>query len=168
MARISKDELIKLQKTLKTDVAIGKKIGVSAQYIQQLRKLYDIPPSSGARTAIKPPRITQKELIQLQKTFQSDDAIAKEVGITASRVNQLRREYGIPVIHLREIKRNNKIIDYYNMGTSIADICIIFGLQETQAKSIIMSAGARNNGCEKISSAIRNRKFGCLSACNVY
>jgi hypothetical protein len=42
MARISKTELIKLQKKLKTDEAIGKKFGVTRQAVHQLRKKYKI------------------------------------------------------------------------------------------------------------------------------
>ena len=40
MARVSKKELIKLQKKLKTDQAIGDKFGISRQAIHQLRCLY--------------------------------------------------------------------------------------------------------------------------------
>mgnify|MGYP000932859930 CR=1 FL=1 len=42
MACISKEELLKLQKTLKTDHAIGKKFGVSRQAIHQLRLKYGV------------------------------------------------------------------------------------------------------------------------------
>jgi hypothetical protein len=42
MARITKAQLIRLQKRLKTDVAIGKEFGITRQAIHQLRKKYDI------------------------------------------------------------------------------------------------------------------------------
>lgn len=42
MACVSKQELIKLQKTLKTDHAIGQKFGVSRQAIHQFRLKYGI------------------------------------------------------------------------------------------------------------------------------
>ena len=42
MASISKTELSKLQKTLKTDALIGKKFGISRQAVHQLRQKYGI------------------------------------------------------------------------------------------------------------------------------
>jgi hypothetical protein len=42
MARISKVELIKLQKKLKTDAAIGDRFGITRQAIHQLRNKYGI------------------------------------------------------------------------------------------------------------------------------
>ena len=43
MAAVSKAELIRLQKTLKTDAAIGNKFGITRQAIHLLRKKYGIP-----------------------------------------------------------------------------------------------------------------------------
>jgi DNA invertase Pin-like site-specific DNA recombinase len=42
-ARISKSALVKLQKTLKTDDAIGRKFGITRQAVHQMRKKYGIP-----------------------------------------------------------------------------------------------------------------------------
>ncbi len=42
MARISKSELIKLQKKLKTDAKIGEKFNITRQAVHQLRKKYGI------------------------------------------------------------------------------------------------------------------------------
>ncbi len=44
MPRFTKAELIKLQKTLYIDKAIGKKFGITPQYVQLMRKEYGIPP----------------------------------------------------------------------------------------------------------------------------
>jgi hypothetical protein len=44
MARISKNQLLKLQKKYKTDEAIGKLFGISRQAVHQIRLKYDIPP----------------------------------------------------------------------------------------------------------------------------
>jgi hypothetical protein len=43
MPKISKSELIKLQKELRTDAAIGEKFGISRQAIHQIRQKYGIP-----------------------------------------------------------------------------------------------------------------------------
>jgi Mor family transcriptional regulator len=45
MARISKTELIKLQRQLGTDEAIGKKFKITRQAVHQLRKKYGIDSS---------------------------------------------------------------------------------------------------------------------------
>jgi DNA invertase Pin-like site-specific DNA recombinase len=45
MARISKTQLIKLQKQLKTDAAIGEQFGITRQAVHQLRKKYGIDSS---------------------------------------------------------------------------------------------------------------------------
>lgn len=42
MARVSKADLIRLQKTLKTDGAIGAKYGISRQAVHQLRQKYGL------------------------------------------------------------------------------------------------------------------------------
>lgn len=42
MPRLSKAELIKLQKKLTTDEAIGKKFGITRQAVHQIRKKYGI------------------------------------------------------------------------------------------------------------------------------
>jgi hypothetical protein len=44
MAKISKDQLVKLQKKYITDHAIGKLFGISRQAVHQLRNKYGIPP----------------------------------------------------------------------------------------------------------------------------
>jgi DNA invertase Pin-like site-specific DNA recombinase len=44
MAKISKSQLIKLQKKYTTDHAIGKLFGITRQAVHQLRNKYDIPP----------------------------------------------------------------------------------------------------------------------------
>lgn len=42
MARITKAQLIRLQKKLKTDAAIGREFGITRQAVHQLRKKYEI------------------------------------------------------------------------------------------------------------------------------
>jgi DNA invertase Pin-like site-specific DNA recombinase len=42
MARITKSELIKLQKRLQTDAKIGEEFGITRQAVHQLRKKYGI------------------------------------------------------------------------------------------------------------------------------
>lgn len=45
MARISKAQLVKLQKKFKTDAAIGEQFGITRQAVHQLRKKYELESS---------------------------------------------------------------------------------------------------------------------------
>lgn len=47
MARISKQELIRLQKKLLSDAAIGAEFGITRQAVHQLRNKYGIPVVTG-------------------------------------------------------------------------------------------------------------------------
>lgn len=44
MARISKNQLIKLQRKYRTDDSIGELFGISRQAVHQLRRAYDLNP----------------------------------------------------------------------------------------------------------------------------
>lgn len=43
MARITKTQLVRLQKKLKTDAAIGREFGITRQAVHQMRRKYNIP-----------------------------------------------------------------------------------------------------------------------------
>ena len=83
MARISKTELIKLQKTLKTDQAIGKKFGITRQAIHQLRKKYGID----SRYVVLPER--NAKVLSLYKKGTSGTAIAKKMGLSVSQTYRI-------------------------------------------------------------------------------
>lgn len=76
----SKEQLIKLQKTLKTDAAIGKKFGITRQAVHQLRVKY----------AVKSVRNKNKErnekIVAQYKKGQTGVAIAKSLGMSVSQV----------------------------------------------------------------------------------
>jgi hypothetical protein len=76
MPKISKSKLIKLQKSLKTDSAIGKKFNVTRQAIHQIRQKYGIKAILGKndeRNAI---------ILSLSKKGATVTAIAKKVGLS--------------------------------------------------------------------------------------
>ena len=83
MAAISKSELIKLQKTLKTDAAIGEKFGITRQAIHQLRKKYGID----SRYVKNDER--NAKVIALYKKGMSGTAIAEKVGLSVSRTYKI-------------------------------------------------------------------------------
>ncbi len=143
MPRFSKKELLKLQKKFKTDAAIGKNFGITRQYVQILRKRYDIPPIPGARTVFPPPRFTEKELLRLQKKFKTDRAIGKKLGLKDSCVYSWRHKYGIPAIVPNNIKRNSKIISMAKRGMTGTAISKKIGVSVNQTCKIIRIGGIK-------------------------
>ena len=78
MARIGKQELIKLQKKVRRDQAIGDMFGITRQAVHQLRKKYGIK----SVTAENPGR--NKEIRGLYKGGKTVAAIAKKTGLSIS------------------------------------------------------------------------------------
>ena len=142
IAKISKAELIRLQKKLHTDEAIGKKFGITRQAVHWNRKKYGIHPIPGARTIYKPPRISKANLIKLQQKLRTNKAIANELNISSSTVSVIRIKYGIPAIIRDNTVRNNSIVALYKKGLSGPAISNKFHLSISQTYNIIYDAGA--------------------------
>jgi DNA-directed RNA polymerase specialized sigma subunit len=83
MARISKSELIRLQKKLKTDDAIGKRYGITRQAVHQLRKKYGIE-SVVANNAER-----NKKIVALYKSGKPGTAVAKKFGMSISQAYRI-------------------------------------------------------------------------------
>jgi DNA invertase Pin-like site-specific DNA recombinase len=83
MAKVSKSQLVALQKKLTTDEAIGKKFGITRQAIHQLRKKYSIV----SNYAKNPER--NKKIIVLYKKGTSGTAIAKKTGLSVSQTYRI-------------------------------------------------------------------------------
>ncbi len=83
MAKVGKEQLIKLQKTLITDAAIGAKFGISRQAIHQMRVKYGI----NANTAKNKER--NDKIISLYKKGKSGIEIAKNLDISMSQVYRI-------------------------------------------------------------------------------
>ncbi|MFH0920745.1 MAG: hypothetical protein V1913_10320 [Fibrobacterota bacterium] len=83
MASVNKEQLLKLQKTLKTDAAIGAKFGITRQAIHQLRCKYDI----------KSVRDKNKErnlkMVELYKKGKTGIAIAKVMDMSIAQVYRI-------------------------------------------------------------------------------
>jgi DNA invertase Pin-like site-specific DNA recombinase len=79
MSRISKVELIKLQKALKTDERIAKKFKITRQAVQMMRKKYDID----SRLAKNPER--NKKIKAMYKSGKTGMEIAKKLGLSMSQ-----------------------------------------------------------------------------------
>lgn len=88
MPRFSKTELIKLQKSLKTDKAIGEKFGITRQAVHQFRKQYGIP-SLQAKNDER-----NAYIISLNKKGLSGVKIAKKVGLCVSQTCRIIKNAG--------------------------------------------------------------------------
>jgi DNA invertase Pin-like site-specific DNA recombinase len=80
MAVVSKTELIKLQKSLRTDLAIARKFKVTRQAIQQLRNKYDIVSNWDK----KPER--DKRIIAMYKSGKTAEKIALNVRLSVAQI----------------------------------------------------------------------------------
>ena len=88
MAKISKQDLVKLQKTLKTDANIGAKFGITRQAVHQLRKKYGID----SRTASNPVR--NKKILSLRKSGKGVDTIARQFELSLPQTYRIIKESG--------------------------------------------------------------------------
>ncbi|MFW6244903.1 MAG: helix-turn-helix domain-containing protein [Fibrobacterota bacterium] len=86
MAKITKSQLIKLQKKLKTDAAIGDQFGITRQAVHQLRKKYGIESS----IANNPER--NAEIVDLYESGTSGTALAKKYKLSVSQTYRIINE----------------------------------------------------------------------------
>lgn len=86
MARISKAQLIKLQKKLKTDAAIGEQFGITRQAVHQLRKKYEIESS----LADNPKR--NADIVNAYAAGASGTALAKKYDLSISQTYRIINE----------------------------------------------------------------------------
>ena len=93
MPKITNLDLLKLQKTLKTDAAIGAKLGVTRQYVHDMRKLYGIPSSRGDVTA------RNNKIIAMYKSGMTAARVTKKLDVS------LRLVY--KVVSLAGVKKNH-------------------------------------------------------------
>ena len=83
MPIISKAQLIKLQKSLKTDQNIGEKFGITRQAVYQIRNVYGIP----SNTAKNKER--NEKIVKAYKSGISGTAIAKKFGLSISQTYRM-------------------------------------------------------------------------------
>lgn len=86
MARISKTQLLKLQKKFKTDAAIGEQFGITRQAVHQLRKKYGIESS----LADNPER--NADIVKLYEGGTSGTALAKKFKLSISQTYRIINE----------------------------------------------------------------------------
>jgi Mor family transcriptional regulator len=85
---ISKTELIKLQKSLITDVAIARKLGIKPAVVYYYRNKYGIPSPVPDNTE------RDKKIIAAYKKGASRVSLAKIFNLTLSRINEIIKDAG--------------------------------------------------------------------------
>lgn len=83
MSRISKAQLIKLQKQLRTDAAIGEQFGITRQAIHQLRRKYGIDSSIAENDQ------RNAEIVKLYKSGTSGTALSKKYKLSVSQTYRI-------------------------------------------------------------------------------
>jgi DNA invertase Pin-like site-specific DNA recombinase len=86
MAKISKIELIALQKKFKTDEAIGERFGITRQAVHQLRNKY------GIQSVIAKNEERNAKLIKAYKAGNTGMSLAKKFGLSVSQTYRILGE----------------------------------------------------------------------------
>jgi len=86
MARISKSELVKLQKKLKTDAKIGAEFGITRQAVHQLRKKY------GIESVIAKNDERNQKIVDAYESGASGTALAKKFKLSVSQTYRIINE----------------------------------------------------------------------------
>jgi lambda repressor-like predicted transcriptional regulator len=82
-------------------------------------------------------KITKDEIIDYQKRFKTDTAIARALGVAKYVITANRKRYGIPSTRVLNEKRNECICDLYKKGMSIREISKRVGFSETGIRYIL-------------------------------
>jgi Mor family transcriptional regulator len=85
-------------------------------------------------------KITKQELIKLQKTLVTDNAIGEKFGITRQAIHQLRKKFGIESRYNANPKRNAGIVAAFKKGIVGADLAKKFDLSISHVNRIVKEA----------------------------
>jgi DNA-binding NarL/FixJ family response regulator len=72
--------------------------------------------------------VSKTELVRLQKSLGTDEAIAGKFKVTRQAIQQLRRAYGIESRYSRNPKRNKEILSLFRGGKTVIEIAKKFDL----------------------------------------
>jgi len=86
MARITKSELIKLQKKFKTDARIGEEFDITRQAVHQLRKKY------GIESVIAKNDERNQKIVKAYESGSSGTALSKKFDLSVSQTYRIINE----------------------------------------------------------------------------
>jgi Mor family transcriptional regulator len=81
--------------------------------------------------------ISKLDLIGLQKSLRTDEAIARKLKVTRQRVHQLRKKYGIKSGYAKHPQRNKEILSMFRGGMPATKIAKKFGLSAPQIYRLV-------------------------------
>lgn len=88
-------------------------------------------------------KITKQELIKLQKSLVTDEAIGEKFGVTRQAIHQMRKKFGIESRYITNPKRNASVVAAFKKGISGTDLAKKFELSISQTYRIINEAGEK-------------------------
>lgn len=100
-------------------------------------------------------RISKTDLIRLQKTLKTDQAIADKFNITWQYVHQMRQRYGIQSLLKDTADRNNKIVTMFKNGMTGAEIAKKVRLSVFYVYKIVSYAGVSRKKQRNLSRIVR-------------
>jgi hypothetical protein len=89
------------------------------------------------------PTIPKSELLKLQKSLKTDQAIGRKYKVTRQAIHQLRKRYGIPAILGKNKERDAKILSLHKKGISVMGIAKKMVLSVSQTYRIIRTFGQK-------------------------
>jgi DNA-directed RNA polymerase specialized sigma subunit len=81
--------------------------------------------------------VSKLNLIRLQKSLGTDEAIAKKLNVTRQRIHQLRQKYGIKSDYAKHPKRNKEILWLFKKGKTGPEIAKKFCLSTSRICRLI-------------------------------
>jgi Mor family transcriptional regulator len=94
-------------------------------------------------------KISKTELIKLQKSLITDEAIGKKFKITRQAVHQLRQKYGIPAILTKNDERDAKMLAMHKKGISTTKIANKMNLSVSQTYRVIRTVEKKKTAKKK-------------------
>ncbi len=138
MPKISKEELIELQKSLITDIAIARHLGIRHPAVQYARKVHKIPSRYSGNSD------RNKEIVALYSNGLTAPDIAGRFGLSACMVYQIAHEAGVgknKIIQKSPSKHYDQILELYGKGIPGTAIAHQIGKSLKYVCRIISSAG---------------------------
>ena len=81
--------------------------------------------------------VSRLDLIRLQKSLRTDEAIGKKFKVTRQAVQQLRWKYGIKSRFAKHPQRNKEILSHFRSGIPATQIAKKFGLSAPQIYRLV-------------------------------
>ena len=103
-------------------------------------------------------KITRQELIRLQKTLGTDEAIGKKFNVTRQAIHQMRKKFGVGSNYAGNPERNKNIAAAFKKGSSCVALAEKYALSISQTNRIINDAAAAAASRKKSARKVTGKK----------